>query len=407
MYCGIDVSKDKSNICVVNHDKDVVSEFEICNDRQGYEKLLSEIEAGTLVGMESTGNYSKNIYYFLENHGVNVYYVDNVQMKNYAKLRYLHVKNDKVDAKLIAEYLASDFKKIKLNKMNELKDLSRLYFRATQQLAKYKKSFKSQLIIIFPELEKNCYMKRPKGIAHMLIKYSNVNEINNASAKEIYEALVSNLKQASYFTIEYAKKIKKMASESVGVKDYPTQCFKHTIKLMLAHQEIVDEILKEMKKALQKTPYTSLLDQKGYGLPSIATIVGEVGDIRRFSNHKKFVKYCGLDVSEKQSGRANSTHCFITKQGNRILRAMFYNLILPQLSSNYGFSKFYNRLKAKGKHPQTCMTAVSRKIAIKTYYDMKQCHNNTISENPQADSESTIFSQKQDKNELFQGGKIK
>jgi hypothetical protein len=42
-----------------------------------------------------------------------------------------------------------------------------------------------------------------------------------------------------------------------------------------------------------------------------------------------------------------------------------------QISDKY--SDFYARLKAKGKHPKKCMVALSRKLAIKAYYDMKKC----------------------------------
>lgn len=103
--------------------------------------------------------------------------------------------------------------------------------------------------------------------------------------------------------------------------------------------------------------------------------MGEVGDIRKFSSYKKFVKYCGFDVSEKQSGKSASTHCFITKQGNRYLRSMFYNSVMPPLTNKeQEFKDFYKRLKDKGKHTTTCMVAVARKIAVRTYFDLMRCH---------------------------------
>ena len=133
------------------------------------------------------------------------------------------------------------------------------------------------------------------------------------STKEIYKAIVENISNERYFTLEYAEKIRQAAKESIGVPDYPISCFKHTIRLMLTHQEIVEDISKSLKEALSKTPYVKLLERRGYGFISLAAIAGEVGDIRRFTNYKKFVKYCGFDVSEKQSGKYTSTHCFITK----------------------------------------------------------------------------------------------
>lgn len=375
MFCGIDVSKGKSQACILNKDKRIIYQGEIPHTKEGFEKLEKHLTKETIIGMESTGNYTKTIYYFLKNKH-KVFIIDNVQMHNFAKLQFLHVKNDKVDAKMIAEYLMSDYKRVIPAKMDELKDLCRLYHRATKQLIRYKKSFVNQLSIIFPELENISYLKKAKAVPTMLLKYPTPEQIAKAPTQEIYSTLIESLSTKRYFNMEYAEKIKKTAEESVGVKDYPVKCFKHTIKLLLFFQEAVEEIKKDLREGLAKTPYVKLLEVKGYGLVSLSAIVGEVGDIRRFSNYKKFVKYCGLDVSEKQSGKQNSTHCYITKHGNRYLRSMFYNLVLSQIADkNAEFHKFYKRLKEKGKHTTKCMVAVSRKIAVRTYFDMMRCHD--------------------------------
>lgn len=374
MYCGIDIAKGKSQICIIDKDKKVLFEKEIEHTKEGFEELDKRLTKDIVVGMESTGNYSKTIYNFLKDK-YQVYYIDNVQMNNYAKLRFLHVKNDKVDAKLIAEYLMSDFKLITPTKMDELKDLSRLYHKAMKQLVRYKKSFGSQLSIIFPELEKIVYLRKAKAVPYMLLEYPRPKDIVNATTEDIYNALVKHIDNGKYFTLEYAEKIQKCAKESVGVSDYPSSCFKHTIRLMLFYQEMIKDITKNLTECLAKTPYVKLLEKRGYGAISLAGIVGEVGDIRKYTSHKKFVKYCGFDVSEKQSGKSHSTHCFITKQGNRYLRSIFYNLVLPQLTNkDEEFYDFFRRLKDKGKHTTTCMVAVARKIAVRTYFDLTRCH---------------------------------
>jgi transposase len=123
-------------------------------------------------------------------------------------------------------------------------------------------------------------------------------------------------------------------------------------------------------------PYNRLLDEFGYDDITLAFIVGMVGDIRRFSHYKKFVSYCGLDVSEKQSGKNQSKNCYITKRGNKLLRHTFYLSTLVYLShrKNSPQAKFYERLRKKGKHPKQCITAMARKLAVKCYWDMMKCH---------------------------------
>jgi transposase len=89
------------------------------------------------------------------------------------------------------------------------------------------------------------------------------------------------------------------------------------------------------------------------------------------------VCYCGLNVSEKQSGKNQSKNCYITKRGNKLLRHTFYMMVLVHLNHRKqgDIAAFFNHLKEKGKHPKQCVTACARKLAIKTYYAMLHCHD--------------------------------
>ena len=200
--------------------------------------------------------------------------------------------------------------------------------------------------------------------------------IAKASLEEVRHAIIKDLMISSIFTEEYVRKLQDLASKSVGVADYPTSYFRYNIKIMRFYQSMVNDLKKELSIALKKTIYYPLVDQFGFNEISVAKIVGEVGDIRRFSNHKKFVSYCGFDVSEKQSGGSQSKNCFITKQGNRILRTTFVLLTLCQLRYKTDLKVFFDRLKGKGKHGKQCMVATARKLAVKTYFNMQKCHEN-------------------------------
>src|SRR3989338_6853305 len=103
-----------------------------------------------------------------------------------------------------------------------------------------------------------------------------------------------------------------------------------------------------------KEKFITELKEFGYDDVSLVSIVGEVGDIRRFPNHKKFVAYCGLNVSEKQSGKSQSKNCYITKRGNRLLRHTFYLMVLAYLKykKDGHHAQFFNTLRNNGKHPK-------------------------------------------------------
>ena len=175
--------------------------------------------------------------------------------------------------------------------------------------------------------------------------------------------------------MEKVRKLKEMARNSIGARDYPTYHFQFIIRLMLHHQKLVDGIIETMKEELKKSPYFRLLGLYGYNTVSLAQIVGEVGDIRRFPNHKKFIKYIGLDIAEARSGSSIHKRSYITKKGNKILRGLFYNMVLVHLAyKRPPIYDFFDRLKANGKHAKQCMVACARKLAVMTYYEMLKCH---------------------------------
>ena len=162
--------------------------------------------------------------------------------------------------------------------------------------------------------------------------------------------------------------------DSVGVKDYPLTCYQYTIRILKFYQQIIAELRDKMLIKLMETPYYKLLDKYCYDIIGLSKIVGEVGNIRRFPNPRKFVSYCGLNVTEKQSGNTVSQNQHITKKGNRILRFTFYSLAFVNVNKKKGLDVFYERLKAKGKHSRKAMVACARKFAVYTYYEMMKCH---------------------------------
>jgi transposase len=376
MYCGIDVAKNKSQVCVLNKDLSVMYEFGIEHTLEGFEKLDKHLAPDTKIGMETTANYCKTLFSFLKQKH-NVCYVDNVQMKNFAKLHFQFVKNDRVDAKLIAKYMAFDFKKIEPVRFNELKDLTRLYSKTVKNMTRYKFMFLDQLNIIFPELETHFHVKVGKTIPYLLMKYPTPAEIARLSADEIELAMTEKL--SKHGSLTNAKKtldtIMRLAKCSVGVRNYPTAAFRYTIRVMMYFEELVEEIRGSIDENLKKTEYYRLMDLFGYNTVSLGTIVAEVGDIRRFTGPKAFVRFCGLDISQKQSGNYSSQNCFITKQGNSLLRTMFYNLAMTHLRYKTEVSRFYYRLRdEKKKHPRACLIATARKLAVKCFFDMGGCH---------------------------------
>ena len=375
MYCGIDVSKNKSRVCLLDDNQRVINEFGIEHTKEGFEKFKSLVPKNTKIILEVTGNYSKVLYNYLCDK-YDVIYIDNVQMNHIARYHSPILKNDKIDAMLLAKALSfPGLLKVNPIRTNELKDLCNLYLKIRKQLIQYKLIFKDQINIVFPEIESLMNSNDNLGIAKLLLLYSTPNEIASLEPKTILSVMKSDLgKGSANFKLEKAIKIKELAMNSIGDSNYPTTYFKYSIETMLYSLSLRKKIHKELETALQNTNYFSLIKKFGFDVVSVSIIVGEIGDVRRFSNYKKFVSYCGFGIYEKRSGTSVNKSSRLSKRGNKLLRATFYTLVLVHLSKKTSIYNYYERLKNRGKHPKKCLIAAARKIAIQTYYDMIKCH---------------------------------
>lgn len=111
-------------------------------------------------------------------------------------------------------------------------------------------------------------------------------------------------------------------------------------------QNQVLDVEKEIEILLEKlnSPITTI---PGIGSVNAATILGEIGDIKRFSNLSKLVAYAGLDSSISQSGEFESTSNHMTKRGSPYLRHALYQSALRAEFCDSVFSAYYQKKKKK------------------------------------------------------------
>jgi len=71
---------------------------------------------------------------------------------------------------------------------------------------------------------------------------------------------------------------------------------------------------------LEGLPYSSkLLSIKGFGVVSVAGLIGEIGDFRQFNTQPEIMKLAGLNLYEISSGKMKGQRR-ISKRGRSLLR---------------------------------------------------------------------------------------
>jgi transposase len=98
----------------------------------------------------------------------------------------------------------------------------------------------------------------------------------------------------------------------------------------------------------------------------LARIVAETGPVNDFDTLRKFMRYAGLNLREKQSGTYRGKDR-LSKKGRCLLRKVLSQAVLPLVKKEGLYGPYYHGKKAQGMSGTKALTAVMRKF-LKLFY---------------------------------------
>jgi len=146
--------------------------------------------------------------------------------------------------------------------------------------------------------------------------------------------------------------------------------------MKLAHQEGVQDLTLTLK-ALIKPLGMQLETMPGINTVTASAFIAEIGDIHRFTNSDKLARYAGIAPVRMGSGGKETIQK--SKQGNRKLYTIFYNLAVQQIHICKGsktprnpvFYEYYQKKLAEGKTKQQALICIMRRLVNIIYGMMK------------------------------------
>lgn len=367
VYIGIDIAKFKHFASVVSSDgKVIVKPFPFENSRQGFMKLIEEIEnfQDCLIGLESTGHYAENLIQFLYQRDYPIAVINPIQTDSLRDSNIRKTKTDKIDTMLIVQCLMLKKYSLVSSKnidMIKLRRLSRFRLEMVQQQTRIKTQLTGCLDIVFPELAHFF-----KGNLHLKVAYALLEKY--PSAKVIRSARIDGLTNLLYnnshgrYNQEKALQLKSLAKESVGL-DNPAielqiQCLIKQLHLYQKQIQNIDHSIMTLMEIINSPILT--IPGVSYTLGSM--IISEIDDIKRFSNPSKLLAFAGLDPVVKQSGNFQSDSLKISKRGSTYLRYAIYRVAFLIIYNNETFHNYYIEKRAQGKNHRVALGHVCNKL---------------------------------------------
>lgn len=371
IYVGIDVSKDKHDCAILASDGKILNIFTVQNNLDGFEFLLKQIRSASSdlnnvkVGLEATGHYSYNILGFLLDKGLSSLVFNPLRTNLFRKSNSLRLtKTDRIDARSIAAMLMSDSAlpsyPASSYHNDDLKSLSRYRFTKVQERAKLKSSLSRLVNIIFPELESLVSSLHSVSVYALLDEYPDPRKIASAHLTHLSNLLSSSSR--GRYSSSKATEIRNAARRSIG-SCIPARSLelRHTIQLIRALDDQISQIESEIKKILSELA-PPILSVPGISFHMAGLILGEIGDLSRFSSPDKLLAFSGLSPSLHQSGKKNNSYSHMEKRGSRYLRYAIFNAAKFVCHWNPVFADYLAKKINEGKHYFVALSHAAKKL---------------------------------------------
>ena len=362
---GIDVSKASSEVAIViNGEK--IHGYTMPNDAIGFTRLLDDLKTVQKpeIIFEATGVYSRRLQAFLEENGYAYTQLNPLEDKK--QLDSLRVrKTDKIDAETLAISQFVLNRKptyIQEEVYQELRDLSRFYQNLTEDIVRTKNRLHKVLQVTFPEMENILSTPTREQYWNLVMTFPYKDFVLELSKDELLEGIrQSTSKRISDKRVAYlAQKLAALANQSYCAvkKNSPIlEEIRYYAKELLRLSEQRQAVLEQMVELAQPLPeYEILLSIPGIAETTATSMIGELGDIRRFQSANQINAFIGIDLRHYESGNFLVKE-HITKRGNpyarKILFKCIHNIAAASHTNPCHIEDFYEKRKRQSQTTST------------------------------------------------------
>ena len=362
---GIDVSKASSEVAIViNGEK--IHGYTMPNDAIGFTRLLDDLKTVQKpeIIFEARGVYSRRLQAFLEENGYAYTQLNPLEAKK--QLDSLRVrKTDKIDVETLAISQFVLNRKptyIQEEVYQELRDLSRFYQNLTEDIVRTKNRLHKVLQVTFPEMENILSTPTREQYWNLVMTFPYKDFVLELSKDEPLEGIrQSTSKRISNKRVAYlAQKLAALANQSYCAvkKNSPIlEEVRYYAKELLRLSEQRQAVLEQMVELAQPLPeYEILLSIPGIAETTATSMIGELGDIRRFQSANQINAFIGIDLRHYESGNFLAKE-HITKRGNpyarKILFKCIHNIAAASHTNHCHIEDFYEKRKRQSQTTST------------------------------------------------------
>lgn len=324
--------------------------------------MLDEV----VIGFESTGPYAEPISNYLRKRSVKLVQVNPMHTKRIKELTGNSPnKTDKKDPRVIADIISLGHSLtvvIPEGAAAQLRRLTHARERAIERRTAMNNQLQDLVFVIFPELVSIIKPSTKTGM-YLIKNYPDPENIVSIGI----ETLCNIVRKVSRgrFSIDRAEELYNAAKASVGITEGKESILletSHLVSNIETENRYIASLEEQMVVYLKQIPYShSILSVKGIGNITVAGLIGEVGDFRKFKTISEVMKLAGLDLFEISSGKHKGKHR-ISKRGRALIRKLLFFAALNAVKSHGIMHARYQKMLDNGTPKIKALVAVSRRL---------------------------------------------
>ena len=352
-----------------------IKPFAFYNSPQSYHRLWNKIcqfksqheLEDIVIGFESTGPYAEPLYHYLKKKPVKLVQINPMHSKRVKELAGNSPnKTDRKDPRVIADIISLGHALTLVVPEGAAAHLRRLT-QGRERAMKARTAMLNQLqhliFVIFPEFLSIMKNISTKTASYLLKQHADPESIVQMGLDDLTQVMkkVSRGK----LDCQRAQQLYEAAKNCVGIREG-----KESILLEIAHlnsmieneDRFITNLEKQMHCYLDQIPYSvSLLSIKGLGVVTVAGLIGEVGDFKKFDTHAEIMKLAGLDLFEVSSGQHQGQR-HISKRGRALMRKLLFFAAINAVKTHGIMHARYHKMLDEGTPKVKALVAISRKL---------------------------------------------
>lgn len=320
-----------------------------------------------VIGFESTGPYAEPLYHYLKKKPAKLIQINPMHSKRVKELAGNSPnKTDRKDPRVIADIISLGHALtlvVPEGAAAHLRRLSQSRERALKARTVMLNQLQHLIFVIFPE-----FLSIMKDISTKTAAYLLNHHVMPESIVALgLDDLSRVMKKVSRGRLGWqrAQQLFEAAENSVGIiegKESIVLEIQHLNAMIENENRFIASVEKQMRCYLEQIPYAvSILSIKGLGVVTVAGLIGEVGDFKKFDTHAEIMKLAGFDLFEVSSGQHRGQR-HISKRGRALMRKLLYFAAINTTRAQGIMHVRYQQMLERGKPKTKALVAISRKL---------------------------------------------